>query len=281
MNQLLFDKVSLALSLFIAGTQGLILIFLIKRKMRSSFPIFFAYNAYAIVAGLALLIGYAAARVSDVQYFYFYAVVNAVLMALEFGVMFELVVVALKPYGAIIDLGKMLFRWAGLFLLVAACLTASATVGSMAVQCAAGVDLLTKSLRLMQCGLLFLFFLFERRLSLSWRSRPVSIALGIGVSAAIGLCCSYFRARYMSALLWINILETVSYLAAVVYWAVCFAVREPQRTNVLDSPSRLIFQRWDEALAGYGYGNAPSTVESFLPGIEKTVDRVMARRVIQ
>jgi hypothetical protein len=60
-------------------------------------------------------------------------------------------------------------------------------------------------------------------------------------------------------------------------------VREPERKNVLDSPSRLIFQRWDEALAGYGYGSAgsPSTVESFLPGIEKTVDRVMAKRVVQ
>jgi hypothetical protein len=123
-----FDRVSLALTLLTAGAQGLILFVLVRRKLRSDFPIFFAYNAYAVFAGLALALAYALPRVSDVQYFYAYSAINAVLMVLEFGVMYELVVVALKPYGAIIDLGKMLFRWAGLFLLVAAGLTAFATV---------------------------------------------------------------------------------------------------------------------------------------------------------
>lgn len=277
------DRVSLALTLLTAGAQGLILFVLVKRKLRFDFPVFFVYNAYAIFAGISLALAYTIPRVSDVQYFYAYSAVNSVLMVLEFGVMYELVVVALKPYGAIIDLGKMLFRWAGLFLMVAAGLTAFATAGSMADQCAAGADLLAKSLRLMQCGLLFLFFLFERRLSLSWRSRPVCIAMGLGVSAAIALGCSYLRLRYVAASSWINVLETLSYCGAVSYWAACLFVREPERKNVLDSPSRLIFQRWNESLAGYGYGTAgaPTNVESFLPGIEKTVDRIMARRVVQ
>jgi hypothetical protein len=71
------------------------------------------------------------------------------------------------------------------------------------------------------------------------------------------------------------------FLGVVTFWAVCFRQVEPARKNVLDSPARLIFQRWNEALLSHGYGQAvaASSVESFLPGIEKTVDRVMARSV--
>ena len=250
--------------------------------MRSNFPIFFAYNLCSTAVGVVLCLGYISRHVSLSQYFYAYSVLNALLMLLEFGVMYELVVVALKPYGAIIDLGKMLFQWAGLFLLLAAALTAYATAGSAAERCTAGVDILARSLRLMQCGLLFLFFLFERRLSLSWRSLPVCIAIGIGVSSSLELIGSYLSGHYISSAAWLNIIEDASWLATVVYWSGSFFSRDRQRTNVLDSPSRLIFQRWDEALASYGYGasaSSPSNVESFLPGIEKTVDRVMARRV--
>jgi hypothetical protein len=54
---------------------------------------------------------------------------------------------------------------------------------------------------------------------------------------------------------------------------------------VLDSPSRLIFQRWNEALTTYSVRGemafAASGVESFLPGVEQTVDRVLARKIVQ
>jgi hypothetical protein len=43
----------------------------------------------------------------------------------------------------------------------------------------------------------------------------------------------------------------------------------------------LIFQRWNEALISYQHGGdlafAPS--ESFLPSVERTVERVMARKM--
>lgn len=282
MSPLLYHWTSLALALGIAIAQGTIVFIIWKRKLRAQFPIFFAYNAYSTLAGFVLCIGYVSNQVSLSQYFYAYTAVNVVLMLLEFGVMYELVVVALKPYEAIIDLGKMLFRWAGLFLLLAAALTAFATAGSMSDRCNAGAELLGRSLRLMQIGLLFLFFLFERRLSLSWRSRPVSIALGLGIASAAALICSYLTGQYIAWTFWLNLAEMTTYFAAVLYWAGSFLETQRQRTNVMDSPSRLIFQRWNETLAGYGYGSAsttPSAVESFLPGIEKTVDRVMARRV--
>ena len=83
-------------------------------------------------------------------------------MVLEFAVLYELLVNALKPYSALIDLGKMLFRWAAVFLVLAALLTALATTGSGSNKMVAACELLQRTVRLMQCGLLLLF--------LGWKS---------------------------------------------------------------------------------------------------------------
>src|SRR5262249_3101999 len=168
-------------------------------------------------------------------------------MVLEFGVMYEIFTNIVKPYSALVDLGRMLFRWAGAFLLIAALFVAAATVGPQSTKLFAAVTLVERSLRLIQCGFLLLFFLFERRLGLSWRTPSVSIALGLGTSAAVGLIVSYLRDHFTAATA-MGFLDNASYLAIVIFWVTCFALPQPVRKNVLDSPSRLIFQRWNEAL---------------------------------
>jgi hypothetical protein len=279
--------IPVGLAIASALAQVAILGILFKKKLRSDFRIFFVYNVSVVLMTVASVISYiwlclfCGVGGGD-GYNYLYWALNAILMVLEFGVMYEVFANIVKPYSALIDLGKMLFRWAGVFLLIGALLTALATVGPQNTKLLAAVTLMERSLRLMQCGLLLLFFLFERRLSLSWLSPNVSIALGLGTSAAIGLIISYLRTRYPASLA-LGLFDNASYLAVVVFWAVCLALPQPQRKNVLDSPSRLIFQRWNEALQAtplvQSKGTALASVESFLPGIEKTVDRVMARKV--
>jgi len=266
--------------------QGALLWVMVLRSKRASFPIFFAYNALAIAGGLTLFLA-DNLKASVANYFYLYWVVNGLLMVLEFGVMYEIFVKALQPYSGLIDLGKMIFRWAGVFLLIAAALTAMATIDSKMAKCIAAVSLLERGLRLMQCGLLLLFFLFERRLGLSWRSSSVCIGLGLGVSAALNLSISYLHAQFASWGLSLDLLSFAQYLVVIGFWAVCFYMPEPKRNNVLDSPSKLIFQRWNDVLvgsfstvtasAGAPFGN----VDSFLPNVEQTVDRILARKVIQ
>src|SRR5438046_10464194 len=108
-------------------------------------------------------------------------------------------------------------------------------------------------MRLMECGLLMLFLLFERRLGLSWRSHSMSIALGLGTTAATGLAVSYLRMRFPESATVLGVVENLVYFGAVVFWVACIALPVPERKNVLDSPSRLIFQRWNEALSTYPY----------------------------
>ena len=204
--------VMLAASLACVSVQAATLRILVKRKLRSELPVFFRYTAYCVLIGVVGLISYAFAC-ECWQYYYLFWVCNALMMCFEFGVMYEVFVNALKPYSALIDLGKMLFRWAGVFLLLAALLTAFATNGTESSRILSGVSLMERSLRLMQIGLLLLFFVFERRLGLSWRSYTMAIALGLGLSAGANLSTSYLSAHFPALESGFGIFANVLYLA--------------------------------------------------------------------
>jgi len=279
------DAISNLFIIVTAVAQAVILAVLIKRNRRSEFPVFFWYNALAVTGAVTLFIA-DSAKFTVSHYFYLYWFVNALLMLVEFGVMYEIFIKALKPYSGLIDLGKMLFRWAGAFLLLASALTAVVTADSKMAKCIAAVSLLERGLRLMQCGLLLLFFLFERRLGLAWRSHTVSIGLGLGLSAAFSLSSSYLHTRFPLWSFTLDFLNFTQYLAVVSFWAVCFYLREPERSRTTESPSKLIFQRWNDVLVSTHFaGNTAvspmGNMNSFLPNVEQTVERVLARKIVQ
>jgi hypothetical protein len=276
---------STAFSIATALVQIAIFGTLIRRRVRSDFRVFLSYLALAAASNLFLAALAWRIGTSSTEYFYLYWILNTILMLLEFGVMSELLANALKPYTGLIDLGKMLFRWAALFLLLAAGLTAFATTGTAMAKCFAAVNIIERSLRLMQCGLLLLFFLFERRLALSWRSYSVTLALGIGTTASLTLSLSYLRSHFVGWTPILDVTDTASAFVIALYWLICFAQPEPERKNVLNSPNKLIFQRWNEALlvtpvAASGKSAATASIDAFLPGIEKTVERVLARKAM-
>ncbi|MGE5325299.1 MAG: hypothetical protein ACM3SW_20695 [Actinomycetota bacterium] len=270
---------TIALGLMIAAARIVLLAFL-KGKRRKELPIF---SSYLVLGSFVLLlgtVGYLCTKCT--QYFYIYWVMNFLYVALEFGVMYEIFVNALKPYSALIDLGKMLFLWASAFLLIVAAITAITTTGANQTRLVASAAVLERSLRLIECGLLMLFFFFEKRLGLSWRSPSVSIALGLGVYAATDLGFSYLKVQIPGQIGVIDVLYSLVFFAVLSFWGYCLLRPETERTNVLDSPNRLILQRWNEALISYSYGDGGgtmATVDSFLPNVEKTVERVMARKM--
>ena len=255
---------------------------MVRRKIRARFPIFF----YFIISNIGLLCGLnIAARVlSPNMYFYVYFGLEALVLTLSFAVFREVFVNLLKPFNALIDLGKMLFSWAVVFLVFAVSLTAVATGGSHPDRLTAAIFLFQRSVWLIQCGLLLLLVLFDRRLGISWRSHGMCMALGLGIFAASNLVMCAIGGRFQG---WAGVEEFAQNslcLAVVLGWAIGLAIPAPVPEKALDSPKRLILQRWDEGLTSYGYGqpetSSTTNVESFLPGIEKTVDRVMAKKAV-
>lgn len=275
---------SQSIVLLTAALQGAIAWLLLKRNKRAEFPVFFWYNALSAIGGLILFVGVIV--LSPIRYFHLFWIVNPLLMLVEFGVMYEIFVKALKPYHGLIDLGKMLFRWAAAFLFLASTLTAFATTDNTLMKCVAAAVQFQRSIRLVQCGLLLLFFLFERRLGLAWRSRPVSIGLGMGIYASLSLSSSYLYTKFPQITGALDFIDYIQYFAVLAFWAVCFYLPEPERHSVLESPSKLIFQRWNDALvatrfAAAGASASISGIDSFLPNVEQTVDRVLARKIAQ
>jgi len=262
--------------------QLVLLSVLLKKNRRADLPVFFAYNVLAVLITVILILAYG--RLSTTHYLNLFWSTNGLLAIIEFGVMYEIFVRALQPYSGLIDLGKMLFRWAVAFLFVAATLTAFASQDTTIGKCVAAIMLIERALRLMQCGLLLLFFLFERRLGLAWRSHTVCVALGLGVYAALSLSSSYFHTRFMQWTFALDLFDYATYLGMVAFWLVCFYLPEPERNNVLNAPSKLIFQRWNDVLVASRFSTASAsigTLDSFLPNVEQTVDRVMARKMVQ
>lgn len=79
--------------------------------------------------------------------------------------------------------------------------------------------------------------------------------------------------------------DAFSYMATFGFWLVIFALPEPARKTVQDSPMRLVFQRWNDTLLSTPFAGqnnlAMASMDSFLPNVERTVERVMARKMTQ
>lgn len=277
----LLGWISVGLGLVIAVARLVILAYLAKQGRSDSE--FSTFRAWMVLGSLIVFLGLPALFFASCQqYFYVYWVLGFLYLILEFGVIYELAVNALKPYSALIDLAKLVFTWALAFLLIVASITAITTVGNHTTKSYAVVAVLERSLRLIESGILLLFFLFQNRLGLSWLSKNLSIALGLGITAIVDLVCSYCKANFPNQLNLIDSAYSLLFIGVLTYWTYCFVYnKETQKSNVLNSPNRLIFQRWNEALVGYQQGDfafAPS--ESFLPSVERTVERVMARKMM-
>ncbi len=258
--------------------QGAIIVTMFRRKLNSVFPFFFSSMIFTAIGSVATLWSYV---YTPNQFYAVYWSVSTVMMFIGFGVMYEVFVNMLKPYSAVIDLGKMLFGWAALFLLLAAFLTAMVTSGPRPTRVVVCVELLDRCVHMMQCGMLMLLMLFEKRLNFSWRSTCMAIGLGLGITGGFDLVASYAQPRFPSMGLQIGIAYSVAFVGILAFWSYALIAPAAQRKIIPETPSRLILQRWNEALVSYGYGDtAFSHTESFLPNVERTVDRVLARKIV-
>jgi hypothetical protein len=258
---------------------------MIQRRLRAQFPIFFNYTVFGILTVvLGLFVFYEG---SQAQYYYTYWSLTACGTLLAFGALYEVLRNMLKPYPALRDLGKLLMVWVGAFLLLAATVTVLVNSGEALPKVCAAILLQQRILRLIECGLLLLIVALQSRLGLSWRSYGLSIALGLGSFALVDLAMVYAIPRFPAWATELNIAHAMALDCIIGAWIVNFVLPQPARNSLTESPARIIFQRWNDVLGATplvsrrGEVIAMSPVESFLPGVERTVERVMARKMTQ
>jgi len=224
---------------------------LVKRRLVSELPVFFAYVAFHVFRSAVLFAVHVLQvrqRVSYADYFYAYWAAQAVSIALGFMVINEIYRKLFQNYDVIRRFGTILFGCAAVVLLVVAVVTAASAPGADTLGVVRAVVLLERSVRVMQCGLLLFLFLLSFHFGLPWRNYLFGIAMGFGVFASIELIAVAVRAQV--GVTGANVLAQVNSLAyafGLVIW-VCYLVAPapvPQYSGIVFDND---LEKWNQTL---------------------------------
>lgn len=243
---------------------------MIRRNLRVQFPAFFTYTVVQIVTILATLTSY---HVSYKLYFCTYWLATAADALLGFIVIREVFSNLFRQYDALRDLGSVLFRWATVVLIMVAVSTAASGASSKIKGLTLVVLALERSVRVMQCGLVLLMFLFSAHLRVTSRHRIFGVSLGFGLFAAVELMIVTLYALGTPESVGLNITKTATYLLATGIWAFYMVSPEPEQAH---EEAQAHTERWNFALA-----SIRDPEYNFLPMVESVVERVLNQRHIE
>jgi hypothetical protein len=251
-----------------------LLIFMVRRKLRTTFPLFFSYVLFQVLKSGCLALFF---RFDQMDYFYAYWTGNAISVFLGLTVMDEIWRQLFGPYEGIQRLGSLIFRWACVVLFLAALVIATSTQRNSADRIIAAVFTFDRTMRLVQCGLVFLVVIVSRFLKSFWRQQVFGIALGFGIFASIELILVSLLSRYgASHINSISLTKSIAYNAVTILWIGYVRLAVPATANKLVGDPQL--ELLNQAILGI-----PDTAEdyTFLTRVEEAVERVLARSAEQ
>jgi|SRR5579871_133045 hypothetical protein len=256
--------------------QLVVLGLMLWRKQYRAFPVFFSYIAFQIVAfavTFPLLTRGQSAYTAYVAYFYAYWAITAISVFIGFGVIHEVFQDVFRPYHTLRDLGSVLFKWAGLVMLMVALVVAASTNSATEDPLVAGIVTLQRSVRVVQCGLVLFLLVFSRYLGTHWKQTSFGIALGFGVFASVELSLVALSTltgtvEHQAITSFVNM---VAYNVTILVWAGYMGLR---RADSTPAKYTLRTQRWEEGLNALQH---PHASDSLIPMFESMVDRALSR----
>jgi hypothetical protein len=241
------------------------------RKLHRTFPMFFWYVAFQPVV-FALTFPLYRAHLYT-AFFYLYWSTTAVSIVLGFRVIHEIFLDVFRPYHTLRDLGSVLFKWAGLVMLMVAGVVAASTASGTEDPLTTGIMTLQRSVRVVQCGLILFLLVFSRYLGTNWRQKSFGIALGFGAFASVELSLIAINASTGNVFnqMLSSFINMIAYNLTIFIWIGYMAVKSPARAP---SAHMLRPQRWEEGLSAIQH---PQTADSLIPMFESMVDRALSR----
>jgi|SRR3954447_10529223 hypothetical protein len=244
-------------------------VFMFRRGLLKNFKFFFAYiltqlASFVIVFPAFVWRSYSAA-------FYLYWGTTAISVGLGFLVIHEVFVDVFRSFHTLRDLGTVLFKWAGLvMLLVAGVVSVSANSTDMAPWMQAIITS-QRCVRMIQIGMILFLLFFAHYLGVSRKQHSFGIALGFGSFASIELIliCS-FVGNHLSGP-WMSIANMAAYNCSLGLWLGYVMVKRPARDS---AQSLLQSQRWEQSLSDLHH---PVPADSLIPMFEGMVDRALSR----
>jgi len=247
-----------------------LLIFMVRRQVRSVFPRFFSYILFQTLKSACLFVVY---RYFPDNYFNAYWAGNALSVIFTVAVMDEILRSLFREYGGIQILGTAIFRWSCGLLFLVAILGAWSSGEADGDRVVAAVFSFDRSVRLMQVGLFVLLMLLCRIFRNCSRQQVFGIALGFGVFASVELILVSFVMWYgNSHAAIISLLKSTAYNAVTLVW-IGYLKQQPQLVPKVEAARNA--NTFAMALSTSTAVSDPDA--SFMLRVEQAVDRVLSR----
>jgi hypothetical protein len=248
--------------------QTVIAIAMFRRRQHREFKFFFAYVVAQI---LAFVVVFPAYRYHSPFVFYLSWFSIAVSVVLGFKVIHEAFLDVFRPFHTLRDLGTVLFKWAGLVMLLVAGVVSVSTNASDTVPWVQAIMTAQRCVRIIQVGMVLFLLSFARYLGVSRRQHSFGIALGFGSFAVVELALIASWAGEHLSNLSMSLINMSAYNATLLIWLGYTWAKSPVR----EAASTLLRpQRWEQSLSDIHH---PLPADSLIPMFEGMVDRALSR----
>ena len=243
--------------------------FMLRRGLLRNFKFFFGYILTQLLT-FAVVFPAFVWRSYD-SLFLLYWLCNAISVTFGFLVIHEVFVDVFKPFHTLRDLGTVLFKWAGLVMLLVAAVVSVSTSSSITTPLMQAIVTLQRCVRMIQVGMVMFLLFFAHYVGVSRKQHSFGIALGFGSFAVTELILiSSWVGSHLGGP-WISIANMAAYNCSLVLWVSYVAVKRPARDI---SRSLLQPQRWEQSLSDIHH---PLPADSLIPMFEGMVDRALSR----
>ena len=248
--------------------QSVVAVILWHRKMHKQFPVFFLFLLVQ-VANFAVI--FPLWLVGDSKmYFVFFWLGEAANAVLGFKVIHEIFLDVFRPYHTLKDLGTLLFKWAGVVMLLVSVVVAFSNSFDQSPLVHA-VTTLQRSVRIVQFGLILFLLLFSRFLGVSRKQVSFGISLGFGLFAGVELMLMALNSGGFVRQGNLNLVNMVTLILAILVWCGYSLSRKAVRVAAVN---HLQTQRWEQGLADL---QQPVLSDSLIPMFEGMVERAFSR----
>jgi hypothetical protein len=245
-----------------------VLVAMYRRGLHREYPYFFNYTVLQVLGEPILFL---LERHSYTMYYWGYYVSIALSALISFAVLQEIFRDAFRPYEALRDLGVILFRWSALLVLLVGVIVAITAAQSNRVDAVTGaIFQVQRSVRMMQCGLVFFLLLFSEYLGISRRHVLFGIALGFGLFASVNIL--YVTAVAHGTFVPKFVLRQINsavYVVSVLIW-LGYTALAPVRRGAASASVRS--KDWNFALED---ARVPAVEDSLLDSMDRTVERLL------
>ncbi|MFY9903917.1 MAG: hypothetical protein WBX02_05100 [Terriglobales bacterium] len=239
-----------------------------RRKLHQQFPVFFLFLVVQVAVFAAIFpLWYAGSHKMYFGMFWLGEAANAVL---GFKVIHEIFLDVFRPYHTLKDLGTLLFKWAGVVMLLVSVVVAFSNSLDQSPLMHA-LTTLQRSVRIVQLGLILFLVLFSRFLGVSKRQISFGISLGFGLFAGVDLMMYALNSGGFVRQGIFNLVNMSAYNLAIGVWLAYAFSRKAVRVAAVN---HLQTQRWEQSLADLQH---PVTSDSLIPMFEGMVERAFSR----